>query len=949
MSAGVVPRPIRRLERGVLVGRYVILGWLGEGGMGVVYKAYDPELERPVALKLLHAAGDPDGSSAAGRRERLFREAKALARLSHPHVLAIYDVGTFETDVFLATEFVEGTTLTDWQKEAPRTRAESLRVFLAAGEGLAAAHRAGLVHRDFKPANVMIGRDGRVRVLDFGVAHIEGGRRSRRPPPAVAPETTSSGGESETTLAPTIDGNVVGTPRYMSPEQHLGEAFSAKSDQFSFGVALYEALYGAPPFAGSGGTYIENLVTGRLASPPADANVPRWIRRILLQSIATEPSQRYPSMEALLAALADDPVIRRRRWGWRALAVAGGGLVIASALVVQRQRVGVCRGAEQRLAGVWDAPARDAVAASFARTGVPYAADAARTVTRALDDYARAWIDQRTVACEATRIRGEQSEELLDLRMQCLDERLTDLRERTAVFAHADRSTVEKAVESVHDLAPVTACSATAELRAQVRLPATAAARQGADEVRGHVARADALVGSARFQEASVEAKAAVDRARVLGYAPALAEALRVQGTVLERTGDYAGSATTYREAIAEAAAGHDEELAASAWIEMIRVIGERLAHYDEAERLLWVARADQGRLSDPGALPAKLLSLEGALDWRQGRYAQADTVLRQAILLLKARLGDRHPDAGKALGLLGIVLEAQGKPAEAEACHVEELSIMEEAFGAEHPSTIPALTHLADARGARGDHRAAVTLYERALRIDQESLGREHPIVGQIHNNLADELLALGDADEAIRHEEQAIAIWETSIGARHVNMGSGLYNLGIAYLMKGDGASALPPLQRSLDVFTATYGASHLVLMGDLLAIAQALDLVGRAAEARTFETRAIDLDARLPPAEREYERPVRVALGEALIRRGLAARAITTLEPALQENEGDAVTLAPARFALARALVAAGGDKARAESLARQALEAMRSAGPRDAKAAEAVARWLPPSRP
>ncbi len=596
------------LDRGVCVGRYVIIDRVGEGGMGVVYKAYDPELERAVALKFLHAGRGGDLTSTGGSRARLLREAKALARLSHPNVLAVFDVGTSGSDVFLATEFVEGPTLGDWLRETKRSRREVLRVFVAAGEGLAAAHRAGLVHRDFKPANVMLGGDGRVRVLDFGVARIELATSSRRPPaPDMASpvrldassELRRRGGERESgapsdarrrsrpppssgattsglSEALTADGQLVGTPRYMAPEQHLGDVVTARADQFAFAICLYEALYGQPPFDGVAQAYVERVVLGQVRPAPAGSDVPRWLRQVLLRALAPEPSDRYPSMEMLLAGLQHDPVARRRRWALGGLGVIAVALLGAAGVSLQRERFGVCRGAEHRLDGVWDAARRQAVTEAFAKTSVPYSGEASRAVIQALDEYTRGWVQQRTEACEATRVRGEQSEELLDLRVQCFDERLTELRERTSLLAGADVAIVEKAVDSVHRLSPLSPCSDAAGLRAPVRPPAAANARELLERSRAHVAKAAALADATRLPEAASEAKAGVDAAEELGYAPALAESLRARAMVEERAGEYEASASTYRDSIAAAERGHHEEVAARGWSELIHVVGDR-------------------------------------------------------------------------------------------------------------------------------------------------------------------------------------------------------------------------------------------------------------------------------------------------------------------------------------------------------------------------------------
>nr|MDQ3367289.1 serine/threonine protein kinase [Myxococcota bacterium] len=294
-GAGTVPvRPLpfelsvaAALPRGTVVGRYVIVGRLGRGGMGVVYKAFDPELDRPIALKLVGFGGL--GAEPEEARSRLLREAKTLARLSHPNVVAVHDVGTYHEDVFVAMEFVAGTTLRGWLRERSHKPREILTVFRAAGAGLAAAHRLGIVHRDFKPENVMVDAEGRVRVLDFGLARSLARSAARpsmtsiiRPSTASTPATATA---LETAAQLTHDGAIVGTPAYMAPEQDRGEDVDARSDQFSFCAALYEALYGQRPFAGDAYAEIaERRLAGEVRPPPSSA-VPGKIRRALLKGL----------------------------------------------------------------------------------------------------------------------------------------------------------------------------------------------------------------------------------------------------------------------------------------------------------------------------------------------------------------------------------------------------------------------------------------------------------------------------------------------------------------------------------------------------------------------------------------------------------------------------------------------------------------------------------------
>ena len=235
-SVGHEGRPfVGQLAPGSRVDRYQILGAVGRGGMGEVYAAYHPDLDRKIALKVVHEAG----AESAERRARLLREARAIARLSHPNVVVVHDAGTVDGRVYIAMEFVEGETVDAWLRAGSRGWREVVDVFIAAARGLAAAHAAGIVHRDFKPQNVMIGRDGTVRVMDFGLARL-----AEEPPDcpdvgATGPATRPRDGDE--------DGRAVGTPAYMAPEQFRGEAIDARADQFSFCVALHEALFGIRP------------------------------------------------------------------------------------------------------------------------------------------------------------------------------------------------------------------------------------------------------------------------------------------------------------------------------------------------------------------------------------------------------------------------------------------------------------------------------------------------------------------------------------------------------------------------------------------------------------------------------------------------------------------------------------------------------------------------------
>ena len=435
--------------RGRTLGRYLVLGELGRGGMGTVLKAYDESLDRAVAIKLLH-------TEAAGRHtERLRREAQALAKLSHPNVVQVYEVGQHEEQWFIAMELVGGQTLRQWQR-APHDWRECVEVYLQAGAGLAAAHAVGLVHRDFKPDNCIVDGAGRPRVLDFGLV----GGDVVPSVDVTAEEIAAIGfGERGIESSLTESGTVLGTPGYMPPEQMRGEEAGARSDQFSFCVSLYEAVYGERPFEGGTMTALLEAVFLETVRPASKGvRVPGNLRQILLRGLAADPMHRWSSMEQLLAELRRLVAPRRRRW----LAVSASlalGLGLVGVGQAYRADMGQrCTGARARLDGVWDDVRRQGVEAAILGTETSFAADTWERVESQLDAYANAWAGKHTEVCEATAIRHEQSDAAMRLRMRCLEKRRTSLRASVDVLAGADAEVVQNAVTLVAGLPALTRC-----------------------------------------------------------------------------------------------------------------------------------------------------------------------------------------------------------------------------------------------------------------------------------------------------------------------------------------------------------------------------------------------------------------------------------------------------------------------------------------------------------
>jgi tetratricopeptide (TPR) repeat protein/tRNA A-37 threonylcarbamoyl transferase component Bud32 len=721
------PRAEAAFDGATTIGRYSILGPVGAGATAVVYAAYDPQLDRRVALKLLRPGSDP-----AALQARLLREAQAMARLSHPNVLAVHEVGTVGERVFLAMEFVEGGTLRQWLSAARRTWREVLDKYLLAGHGLAAAHAAGLLHRDFKPDNVLVGQDGRVRVTDFGLVRLLGDTAPSEGANGGSITPRASSGSPLVTPLTQTD-TVMGTPVYMSPEQLEGRELDARSDLFSLCVALYEGLFGERPFEGASLESLHQAVArGRVREPPRDSRVPGWLRRAVLRGLCPAPRDRYPSTEALLAALERAPAQRARR---AALAAGALALLAMGALAARessRHKTRLCAGAQERLVGAWDAERRAAVKAAFARSGKPSALAAARAVEATLDAYGAAWAAMRTEACEATRLRGEQSDELLDLRMQCLEDRRLELGERVAVLAAADEQVLRNAGPLVSSLPSLAPCASAAALRARQRPAADPASRAKHEATSRQIARARALGEASKYRDALPVARGAVEQARALGYAPLLARALNELGLVLTVQNDLAPAMAALQEADLAAESSHADEEAVEASITLAHVTSQMPD--EERHAAFWVghAKAALARLEAQltaaalDHLQARLAHAEGSLALRAGKGREAIPFFRRAVALFE-KLG-KDVRAARELSVLATALASVGQGEEALRAAHRALESEERALGEWNLRTATALHRLGDIYSDLARPEEALPHYRRWLAITERELGPDAP-----------------------------------------------------------------------------------------------------------------------------------------------------------------------------------------------------------------------------
>jgi tetratricopeptide (TPR) repeat protein/predicted Ser/Thr protein kinase len=930
------------LAAGEGLGRYVVLESVGSGGMGRVLRAYDPKLQREVALKVVHTIG-----ANADARDRLLREARAMAKLSHPNVVAVYDAEDSHVGVVLVMEYVAGQTLRQWARSGKRGWSETVARFLDAGRGLAAAHQVGMLHRDFKPSNVLVADTGEVKVTDFGLAKLASATGARHWDLSSESEMDAELELSGDSLAGTLTraDTVVGTPLYMAPEQHRREPLSPAVDQYAFCIALWEALVGKPPFSVK--THSALLAHKQRGAPvwPGEVAVPRPIVDALRRGLAPEPAARWPTMRELLVALEHDPARRRNRW----LAALGGvGLVGVAGVGWQSwatARAERCTGAREQLAGVWDDARRDQARAAMMGIGAAYADPVWERTAAELDRYTDEWVAMHTDACEATTQRGEQSAEVMDLRMECLRRAKVELGAAVDVLGDADAKVVHKAHELVGGLRPLSRCADVAALRADVEppLPAEAAA---VEEVRARLAEARAELKAGRYPQAQQRVEAAKERMAEVEYGPVHTELAVLEGTVLERVGRYDASEAALQEALMLASKWHQWESLREAVSQLMYVVGEQQQRMEEALRYralseglaegdpaheathrnnLAIILNDQGKYEEAEAehrivlelrertlgpdhpLIAQTRSNLGLVLKAQGKYAEAEVENRRALELRQRVLGPEHPDVAASRGNLGGILTTLGKHAEAEAEFRSAVALLDEALGPEHPDAVSMRGNLGVILHAQGSYAEAEAEFRRTIARQEEVLGPEHPDIAAFRNNLAVVLRAQGKHEEAEAEYRRTLAVWEKAWGVDHPDIGMARNNLANVLHSQGKHEEAEAEHRRVLVVWEKALGPEHPNVANSRTNLARVLVDRGR------------------------FEEAV-----------GLAERAWSRR----QQEDIPADERAETAFVLAQALWGASraGERARARGLARQALELFEGAGPTFAGNAKRVGAWV-----
>jgi tetratricopeptide (TPR) repeat protein len=922
---GETPRP----PRPVMLSRYVLLERIGVGGLGVVYAGYDPELDRRVAIKLVRARR----RGSAGSRERLVREAQAMAKLAHPHVITVHDVGTYggpegpagppgveSEGVFVVMEHVAGAGLDAWLAQGERAWHEIVDVLVAAGRGLVAAHAAGLVHRDFKPSNVLVGNDGRVRVLDFGLARTDA-TASEASPPSVDEDVGRESVARAEVLTRT--GGLLGTPAYMAPEQHDGVRADARADQYSFCVTLWEALYGARPFAGA--TLDELAQAKRAAVLPAEpprVQVPRRIHDALVRGLAADPEARHPSLAALLRTLERRPGARRL---WAAAAVGIG--IFAGAWMLARSPASPdpCEASATLLSGVWDEDIRGEASRAFAATELPFAAQTWATVAGELDDYAARMGVLRQEVCAATHVHETQPVAVMERRNACLDRGLEALARVGSLFATADAAVVVHAVEVTEQLPVLDAC-----LEPWADAAASEMAMQDRGRLEHALTQAGVLRAAGRYGDAEAQAADAVATARASEHPGGLARALLTHGVTLLDNGKEEEAERELFDAIATAERAGDEATAASALVHVARHLVAQ-ARTDEAERLLAMAAAKIERHGLQRTLGVELLHAEGDLSRRRGRVREALDTAREVLAAAEARYDPRHTEVARARTRVALGLHETGDTEGAVALLERAHEAYVARLGPDHPhvaETIGLLANLDDDRGAYAKglerHRDVVETLGRVY-------GPSHLKVAQARVNLAASLMAQEQREEALAELGMAAEAYEAAGKSEHVDMALILVNMSTIERERGELEAARKAGDRAVELSRRAFGEEHPQTAMAMAVRAQAMSAQGRHADAIDDLTTARERVRDVGGDDHPLVGMLGKALGEARLASGDRAGALQSFEEAVRVLElrgGDVRELVTARIAIARERASEDPQEARTQLL--EARRAWTSAG-------------------
>jgi len=906
-----------RPTQGSKLGRYTTKTSLGAGGMGVVTLAWDSELKRHVALKLVRPdLADP--SDTQGARQRVLREAQAMAQLSDPHVVAIYDVGTHEGDVFIAMEYVDGSSLDVWLKEKPRSWREIIRVFVAAGQGLIAAHRRHIVHRDFKPHNVLISRAGLVKVTDFGLARIFEEGRHRR---SSTPENRSRALGSATDWLQselTKTGAAMGTPAYMSPEQLRMQPVSARSDQYSFCVALHEALYGNRPFSGmTEEALLKSIHEQQYAAPKNKRRIPRHIERAVRRGLCADPQKRFASMEVLVWALQSPSYARFVAVGLAAAALLAF-MVVLFLRVGSPQLLGSPLCKAMSVPSPWTAEQQQRTRTAFDKTRLPYASAVWLKLRAEVAQREKtASVNQKRI-CEGVAAPTHDSE-LTRAQVRCMQTRQAQYRSFLSGLEKPTPKILLSAVHVLRQLQPDFACI----------IPG----RAGADDPKTYRMRSllsiklqGAEQAAAQFdlKTARTVVEAVMKDATQLNDTRILAGAELVLGQIGVLEGHPAQALEHVHRASMNADVAQDDTLRARAYLELVRMT-YKAGRFEEAIRWSRYAQAVIQRSGNLPDLETQWSVLWGNLQQSQGSSREALQARHNALTLSIRNYGDPSVDVAHArFKLAQSLLDIPGQVRAATAELKQVVAIYKAYYGEGQVEVADALQTWARALSAQGRYTEARDMLQQAL-DSFERASEKHPIeISMCLSDLAETYDHLGDKAKAYELMHASLAGIEAALGVDHPTVATRLLLLAHMYLADQRLAEAFASARRALLIRELAEGRDHPATIPYRILVAGVHMELKQFSEAEVQLRHALTIGGTMFKASSPQLRTAQYGLAQLLIKRKAFAEARGILEKMLAHppEPENPTEHARVNFALAKALEGTRQDPARVRQLAGEA---------------------------
>ncbi|MEN8162795.1 MAG: serine/threonine-protein kinase [Acidobacteriota bacterium] len=758
------------LEIGQLIGNVRILDKIGKGGMGEVYLGVDERLDRQVAVKALR----PDGRLTESMRVRFLREAKILSRLDHSGICRLYDFVDSGGSPCLLLEYLDGRSL--GELVGALNENAILDIGIQVAEALAAAHREGVIHRDLKPDNIMLMADGTIKILDFGIGRLIEDIGPEPGLPAAPARPKIHSGDT-----PTIQGAIIGTPRYMSPEQALGEPVTPATDVFSLGIVLFILLEGRSPYPTEDPAALLAMIPsaeigGLQAASPA-------LRAFIMGLLNKDPMERPTAGEtaAGLKRIQEAPQRKRRRlWtlaaGLIGVAALAGALIGGRILGEGRYR---CRGFEQHLEGIWDAEVQETMESSYRSIGKEFTWGLLQPV---FEDYAHQWLTLREGVCESTWILGEQTPELLDLEIECLDQNLQSMASLLAVLAGDPGATVDRAVQGAMALPSMEICLNADLIRSRVAVPGDPEAQRRVEEARKGVTDARALYDTGEYQRAWDALEPLDATIQSIEYKPLSAFNNYVRGLVFEKLGEIRQAEGALKNALLEAEAGRDDRLAAQAWIRLVWIRGVIMTDMEKTEETIEFTAAALGRLGDDPELEGALANHKSVLKYIGGDMQGALDLCSEALRLRKQAFGDSHPKVASTLQNCANDLAEVGDLEGALELANESLEMRRTLLGPAHPSVYISLEGIADILNSLGRNEEAHLLGQKAIAIVEETYPPDHPEVGVVKSNLSARAKKNGEYEEARRLAQEGFVILKTSLGPNAVATEKALLSLILA-----------------------------------------------------------------------------------------------------------------------------------------------------------------------